>query len=99
MTWDPPTNIDGSDIDYYIIMYNIPLQGTQSVVNETSAISVLRILNCRGDDTIQVTAVNRFGCVGQNSLEIRPNLLDNGARTTGSITSAPIRSTSASGKD
>ena len=95
MTWDPPTNIDVSDIDHYII--TIPSRNI--VETESSAIIALRILNCNGDDAIQVATVSRFGCVGVNSSQTRPSLLDGIARTTGSTTSTPIGSTTASGKD
>lgn len=89
VTWDPPTNVDVLDIDYYII--TIPSRNI--VETESSAIIALRIRNCHRNDTIQVAAVNRFGCVGEISLKTSPSLLDSIARTTGSITSTPIGST------
>ena len=96
VTWDPPSNIDGSDID--LLNYIITIPSRNIVDNVSSAITVLRIRNCRSDDIIQVAAVNRFGCVGQNSFEIQPSLLDDSANTTGSTTTTPIGSTSASSK-
>ena len=100
VTWDPPANIDISDIDHYII--TVPSRNIMET--ETSAITALRIRNCHRNDSIQVTAVSRFGCVGENSLQTRPSLLDIIARTTESITgtptgSTPTESTSAFGKD
>jgi hypothetical protein len=92
--WDPPTNIDVSDIGHYIIM--VPSRNITE--NESSAILALRIRNCHGNDSIQVAAVNRFGCVGASSPKTQPSLLDDITRTTGSTTSTPIGSTSASGK-
>ena len=89
VTWDPPANVDVSDIDRYII--TVPSRNITE--NGSSAIIALRIRNCRGDDAIQVAAVNRFGCVGENSLRTPPSLLDDIARTTGSTTSTPIGST------
>ena len=90
--WDPPTNVNESDIDHYII--TVPSRNI--VETESSAITALRIRNCHSNDSIQVAAVNRFGCVGENSLQTRPSLLDDIATTTAST---PIGSTSASSKD
>ena len=113
VTWDPPTNIDVSDIDHYII--TVPSRNI--VETENFAITALRIRNCHANDSIQVAAVSHFGCTGENSLQTRPSLLDSIATTTesiistpigsttgtgtsiGSTTSTPIASTSASGKD
>ena len=113
VTWDPPTNIDESDIDHYII--TVPSRNI--VETESFAITALRIRNCHRNDSIQVAAVNRFECVGEDSLQTRPSLLGSIARTTesntgtpigsttdtgtsiGSTTVTPIASTSASGKD
>ena len=93
---------DVSDIDHYII--TVPSRNIVEI--EPSAITALRIRNCHDNDSIQVAAVNRFGCIGENSLRTLPSLLDDIARTTGSTTStpigatvAPIGSTSASSKD
>ena len=95
VTWDPPTNIEVSDIDHYTI--TVP---SRNIVEDgSSAIFSLRIHNCHRNDSIQVAAVNRFGCVGENSLQTQPSLLDDIARTTGSTTSTPTGSTSDSGKD
>ena len=93
--WDPPTNVDESDIDHYII--TVPSQNITE--NELSTIITIRERNCRDDDAIQVAAVNRFRCVGENSLQTRPSLLGDIARTTRSTTSTPTGSTFASGKD
>ena len=96
VTWDPPANTDQSDIDRYTV--NVPSRNI--VDNETSAISLVRIPNCHSDDSIQVAAVNRFGCVGMNSSEVQPSLSFNRLLTTegthGSTTihSTPIGSTS-----
>ena len=99
VTWDPPANSDGSDIGHYIL--NVTSRNIVDI--ESSAISVLRIPNCRSDDTIQVAAVNRFGCVGMNSSEERPSLftfVDNNTQTGegGSITVIPIEDRSDSSK-
>ena len=89
VTWDPPTNVDVSDIDHYII--TVPSRNITE--DGSSAIIALRIRNCHGNDSIQVAAVNRFRCRGENSLQTRPSLLDSIVRTTESITSTPIGST------
>ncbi|MCG8621716.1 MAG: fibronectin type III domain-containing protein [Proteobacteria bacterium] len=101
--WDPPTNVDESDIDHYII--TVPSQNITE--NELSTIITVRERNCRDDDAIQVAAVSRFGCVGENSLQTQPSLLGDNTRTAGSTTGTPIGSTTstptgstfASGKD
>ena len=91
--WDPPANVDVSDIDHYII--TVPSQNI--VETESAAIIALRIRNCHRNDSIQVAAVSRFGCVGVNSLQTRPSLLDSIARATESITSTSIGSTTGTG--
>ena len=68
VTWDPPAISDGSDS--YIVY--VPSQNIKSR-NESSALTVLRVPNCREDDRILVAAVNHFGCVGMNSSTM-PNL-------------------------
>ena len=68
MTWDPP---DGSDIDYYMVY--VPSQNIMNI--EPSAIAVFHIQNCHDNVSIQVAAVNRFGCIGPNSPEVKPSLL------------------------
>ena len=78
VTWDPPANSDRSDIDRYIVY--VPSRNIADI--ESSAISVLRILNCRDDIRIQVAAVNLFGCVGLNSSEVQPSLSFDTAQTT-----------------
>ena len=72
MTWDPPTNIDRSDIDHYIIY--VP---SRNIMNISSSNTIdLNITNCRdGNNSIQVAAVNRLGCVGPNSSHIQLNLI------------------------
>ena len=90
--WDTPANVDESDIDHYIIT----VLSRIIVEDESSAITALRIRNCHRNDSIQVAAVTRFGCTGENSLETQPSLLDSIARST---TSTPTGSTPASGKD
>ena len=103
VTWDPPANIEVSDIDHYIV--TVPSRNI--VETESAAITALRIRNCHDNDSIQVAAMNRFGCIGENSLQTQPNLLNSIAITTESITSTSIGSTtgtptgsaSASGKD
>jgi hypothetical protein len=73
VTWDPPTNIDRFDIDRYII--NIPSRNIRNV--SLSNTIDLTVPNCRvGNNSIQVAAVNRLGCVGPNSSLIQPNLLE-----------------------
>ena len=80
VTWDPPTDILQSDIDHYTVYIS-----SGSTVNETSAIALLRVPNCRSNDIgIQVAIVTRFGCIGRNSSEVRPILL-----TTNTQTAAP----------
>ena len=93
--WDPPTNSDPSDIDRYRVSAT-----PQGIVNsENSAISVLQVPNCRDEDTrIQVTAVNRVGCVGINSSEVRPSLLDIQTATTANGSATTTEAASASSK-
>ena len=93
VTWDPPTNVDVSDIGHYII--TVPSRNI--IQTESAAITALRIRNCHRNDSIQVAAVNRFGCVGGNSLQTQPSLLDSIVRTTESITGTPIGSTTGTG--
>lgn len=104
VTWAPPASSNGSDIDHYIVY--IPSRNIVDI--ESSAISVLLVPNCHDNDTIQVVAVNRFGCVGLNSSEVRPSLSFDSAQITedaqstqdthGSTTGTPIGSTSTSSK-
>ena len=59
---------------------------------EFSAISVLRVRNCHDEDSrVQVAAMNRFGCMGMNSSEVQPSLLDDipNATAEGASTPAP----------
>jgi hypothetical protein len=71
VTWDPPAGIDQSDIDHYTV-YISP----GSTINETTAIAILRVPNCRSSDIgIRISTVTRFGCVGQNSTKVQPTLL------------------------
>ena len=81
VTWSPPTNSDGSDIDHYIVY--VPSRNIME--NETSVISVLRLPNCRDDVRIQVAAVNQFDCVGLKS-EILLNMFNNIPTTEGLFT-------------
>jgi hypothetical protein len=61
---------------------------------EFSAISVLRVPNCQDENTrIQVAAVNRVGCMGINSYEVQPSLLDDIPTTTAGNVSTPIATT------
>ena len=101
--WDPPTNTDQSNIDRYIVY--VPSRDIMDI--ESSAISVLRIPNCReGNVGIQVAAVNHIGCLGQNSSEIQPSLSFDIVQTTTQVTEdthrsttiIPIESTSTSSK-
>ena len=87
--WDPPANFDPSDIGQYRVSVT-----PQGIVDfEFSAISVLRVPNCHDDDTrIQVAAVNRFGCVGMNSSEVQPSLLDDIPNATADGASTPAAS-------
>ena len=80
--WDPPTNAEQSDIDRYIVY--VPSRGIVDI--ESSAISVLRIPNCRNGIGILVAAVNRIGCMGQNSSEVQPSLLFDNLQTTAQAT-------------
>ena len=81
VTWDPPANSDGSDIDHYIVY--VPSRNIKND-NETSAIVPLRVPNCHDNIRIKIAAVNIFGCMGLNSSEVRASLLpDNGPKTEG----------------
>jgi hypothetical protein len=64
VVWDPPTNIDRSDIDRYIIY--VP---SRNIMNVSFSTTIdLAVPNCDvGNNSIQVAAVNRLGCVGPNS--------------------------------
>ena len=80
VTWDPPANSDGSDIDQYIVY--VPSRNIRDDIL-SSTISTLTVQNCPSDDIrIQVAAMNRFGCVGVNSSEVLPSLLDIPTATT-----------------
>ena len=80
VTWNPPANSDASDIDQYIVY--VPSRNIK-VYTSSSTILTLSVSNC-GDDIIrvQVAAVNRIGCIGMNSSEVQPILLDIPATTT-----------------
>ena len=73
VTWGPPANSDGSDINQYIVY--VPSRNIRDDVF-TSTISALTVPNCIDDIRIQVAAVNHFGCVGMNSSEVQPSGLD-----------------------
>ena len=79
VTWDHPANSNGSDIDHYILY--VPSQNIKDD-NETSFLASLFVPDCRDDIRIQVAAVNLFGCVGLNSTEVKPDLLDSPTDTT-----------------
>ena len=77
VTWDSPADILQSDINNYTLYVS-----SGSTVNETTAIAILRVPNCRSNDiSIQVATVTQFGCVGQNSSEVRPTLLIDNTQT------------------
>ena len=73
VTWDPPANSDASEIDQYIVY--VPSRNISNTIL-SSALSTLTVPNCGDDIRIQVAAVNRIGCVGMNSSEVLPVLLD-----------------------
>ena len=73
MTWDPPANSDGSDIDQYIVY--VPSRGIRDNISNISSIN-LTLSNCGDDIHVQVAAVNRVGCVGMNSSEVLAVPLD-----------------------
>ena len=73
VTWDPPTNIDPSEIDQYIVY--VPSRNIGNNIS-SSTLTTLTVMNCGDDIRIQVAAVNRIGCVGMNSSEVLPVLLD-----------------------
>jgi hypothetical protein len=84
--WDPPTNIDASDIGQYIVY--IPSRNIMMNVS-SSTLTTLTVSNCGDDIRVHVAAVNRVGCVGQYSPEVQLILLDiptaaadNGSDTT-----------------
>ena len=73
MTWDPPANVGRFDIESYIIY--IPSRNIRSVSFSTTI--DLTIPNCRdGNNSIQVAAVNRLGCVGPNTSHIPLSLVE-----------------------
>ena len=55
---------------------------TLSPLKSSSTMSTLTVSNCGDDIRVQVTAVNRIGCVGMNSSEVQPILLDIPATST-----------------
>ena len=73
VTWDPPANRDGSDIDQYIVY--VPSRGIRDNISNSSSIN-LTLSNCGDDIRVLVAAVNRDGCVGMNSSEVLPAPLD-----------------------
>ena len=73
VTWDPPANSDTSDIDQYRVY--APSRNIRNDIS-SSTLTTLTIPNCGDDVRIQVAAVNRVGCVGMNSSEVLPVLLD-----------------------
>ena len=79
MTWDPPANNDSSDIDQYIVY--VPSRNIIDI--SSSTISTLTVMNCGDDIRVQVAAMNRIGCVGLNSSEVQPTLLDIPAASNG----------------
>jgi hypothetical protein len=72
--WDPPANSDASDIDQYIIY--VPSRNFSDDISSNSTVTTFTEKNCGDDDFVLVAAVNRFGCVGMNSSEVQPVLLD-----------------------
>ena len=70
VTWDPPANSDASDIAQYVVYVQ-----SQNISSSSSSIN-LTLSNCGDDVRVQVAAVNRVGCVGMNSSEVLPILLD-----------------------
>ena len=70
--WDPPANSDPSDIDQYIVY--VPSRNIRDVLSFT--LTTLTVMNCGDDIRVQVVAVNLVGCVGMNSSEVQPVLLD-----------------------
>ena len=81
VTWDPPANSDASDIDQYRVY--IPSRNISDNVS-SSTLTTLTLSNCGDDLRIQVAAVNRVGCVGMNSSEVQPVLLEGGSASTSS---------------
>ena len=73
MTWDPPADVDRFDIDRYIIY--VPSRNMMNVSFSTTI--DLDITNCRvGNNSIQVAAMNRLGCIGPTSSLIQPSLME-----------------------
>ena len=73
VTWSPPANSDPSDVDQYIVY--VPSRNIRDDISSSTLIT-LTVPNCGDDVRIQVAAVNRVGCVGMNSSEVQPSLLD-----------------------
>jgi hypothetical protein len=71
--WDPPANSDVSDVDQYIVY--VPSRNIRDDIS-SSTLTTLTLSNCGEDTSVQVAAVNRIGCVGMNSSEVQPILLD-----------------------
>ena len=96
VTWSPPANSDASDVVQYIV--HVPSRN----IILSSTLTTITIPNCGDDIRIHVAAVNRDGCVGMNSSEVLPILLDipTAPATTegGSATTTEGGSASTSGK-
>ena len=78
VTWDPPANSNGSDIDQYIVY--VPSRNIGN--NISNNIITLTVSNCDDDIHVQVAAVNRDGCEGMNSSEVLPVPLPTAPATT-----------------
>jgi hypothetical protein len=83
--WDPPAIGDASDIGQYIVY--VPSRNIRDDISYSFTLTTLMVPNCGDDIRVQVAAVNRVGCLGMNSSEVQPILLD--------IPTAPIENGSA----
>ena len=89
VTWDPPANSDTSDIGQYIVY--VPSRNIRDDVS-SSTITTLTVSNCGVDTRVQVAAVNSVGCIGLNSSEVPPVLLDDIPNATAEGASTPAAS-------
>ena len=102
--WSPPTDSESDVSDIAYIVY-VPSRHKMINVSSSTILSTITVPDCDNDIRVQVAAVNR-GCVGMNSSEVKPILLDIPTSTesttesiseVGSSTTASIDSATAGG--
>ena len=80
VTWAPLT----SDIAKYIVY--VPSRDiNMTVSSDPPPVTILRVSNCGDDTRILVAGVNRDGCMGMNSSEVLPILVDTPTASTHNV--------------